>query len=161
MAELPAPPGPKWTLPGPSRLRNEVHPESTDDERAPEEEHVQVPDSQNEIPETQPEDFVDNVDDQTCPPASPPVSPSTEAMIKKCGVAKPKVLADPTPFTSKLLSRDHLPGGHRSPSPGFIFGPARPRTNQSPMTSIGGNISPNPMHGSVASSGVDDYVYEG
>jgi hypothetical protein len=98
----------------PSKLRNEVHQDSTDDERVPDQSYVQVPDSDIRVPETQ---FRHEEDDQC------DASPRTEAILAKNAVSKPQVVDKPIPFTYGLskptFQRD------REASPQFMFAHAR------------------------------------
>jgi len=77
----------------PSKLRNEVHREMTDDERVPDQSYVQVPDSDILVPETQ---FEPEDDDQHA------ASPKTEAILAKNAVSKPLVVDNSIPFTYGL-----------------------------------------------------------
>ena len=102
----------KRKQPEPSRLRHEIHPESTDDSSGPDE--VQVPDSQVIVPETQGEEISEDV----------PLSPKSTAVLKRNAVSKTKGKrpVELTTFGLKFPN-DQLENGNRatSPSAGFAF----------------------------------------
>jgi hypothetical protein len=87
----------------PSRLRNEVNPESTDDERASEFHTVQAPDSQVLVPETQLGYPEGNETDNKCP-----LSPGTAAMLDRNTVSKRAESKKPVDLTVNYLSRPTL-----------------------------------------------------
>jgi hypothetical protein len=88
----------------PSRLRNEVNPESTDDERASEFHTVQALDSQVLVPETQLGYPESNETDKKCL-----LSPRTAAMIDRNIVSKRTELKKPVDITVNYLSRPAEP----------------------------------------------------
>lgn len=104
-----------------SGLRNEIHPESSDDERLIEEPDIQVPDSQAAIPETQLDnygvDFGSEADG---------LSPDARALLARTGISKEKRSLDAIPFTVSLLSKEMIDRA-ASPESGFSFQPMAPR----------------------------------
>jgi hypothetical protein len=94
-------------LPGPSRLRHEIHPSSTDDE-ASEHGDVQVLHSDIVIPETQLELELDD----------------DAAFLERLSASKDKRNDDTSSVS--FLTRDKFGNGNRSPSPGPSFTFQRP-----------------------------------
>jgi hypothetical protein len=105
----------------PSRLRQQVNLESTDDERAPESHSIQSPDSQIAVPETQLERSEDiRTDEQAT------LSPKTAAILKRTTVRKGTESAEPIEFfTGQFFSRPPTSGkSSLTPEPAvrFTFG---------------------------------------
>jgi hypothetical protein len=93
-----------------SRLRNEVRPESTDDERDRTSTVVQVPNSDTIIPETQPS-HVENFhhDDPVADNESEfSLSPNSAALLERTAVTKKTETTQCVPFFGKLLSRNPI-----------------------------------------------------
>jgi hypothetical protein len=115
----------------PSRLRQEVNLESTDDERAPNPHSIQSPDSQTAVPETQfehPEDV--RTDEQA------PLSPGTTATLERTTVRKNTESVKPlAPFTGQFLSRPPASGEsvlRPEPEVHFTFGQP-PKASKKPI----------------------------
>jgi hypothetical protein len=108
--------------PVPSSLRYETRPESTDDERAVDQPHVQVPNSDVAIPETQLEQ-----DDYQCGHAGSevPLSLNDDGILAKCAVSRDKKSLESEPFEAKLLSREGLSRHHEPNAPQFSFASSR------------------------------------
>ncbi|CAN9360182.1 unnamed protein product [Alternaria alternata] len=94
----------------PSRLRNEVRPESTDDERDPRSTAIQVPNSDTIVPETQPghagdfhcgDPVADNESEFS-------LSPNSVALLERTAVTKKTETTQCIPFFGKLLSRNPI-----------------------------------------------------
>ena len=89
----------------PSRLKFEVHAESTDDERVPEDRFIQAPDSQTVIPETQLDHHQDNGrgnDNES--DIGDPLTPRSAAVIDKFAIQKKQDVSEP--FAVKMFSKD-------------------------------------------------------
>jgi hypothetical protein len=119
----------------PSRLRQQVNPESTDDERVPESHSIQSPDSQIVVPESQfdhPEDI--RTDEQA------PLSPRTTAMLERTTVRKNTESAKPLEtFTGQLFSRPAVFGEstlRQEPAVRFTFGQP-PNAAKKPALNVG------------------------
>ncbi|CAN9289314.1 unnamed protein product [Alternaria alternata] len=94
----------------PSRLRNEVRPESTDDERDRRSTAIQVPNSDTIVPETQPghagdfhcgDPVADNESEFS-------LSPNSVALLERTAVTKKTETTQCIPFFGKLLSRNPI-----------------------------------------------------
>ncbi|KAF2735860.1 hypothetical protein EJ04DRAFT_522510 [Polyplosphaeria fusca] len=110
----------------PSRLRIEYHPERTEDNGIALNSHVQVPDNDAVIPETQPEDGLD---------------PQDRAILERNNTKRSKLTFDPAQAQSVFLSRETLNEGFRQPSPGFSFMPSK---SKGPKIT-GGNVNEHVM----------------
>ncbi|KAF2745365.1 hypothetical protein M011DRAFT_146749 [Sporormia fimetaria CBS 119925] len=91
--------------PGPSRLRHEIHPESTDDES-------NRPRGVLEVPNSDPDDDDDE----------PPGSPGTEEMLKKLSAPRSKRSLDTQPIVVGLLTRGNAPSADLNEPIGFSYG---------------------------------------
>jgi hypothetical protein len=91
-----------------SRLRNEVRPQSTDDERDRTGTAVQVPNSDTIVPETQPSHVGDfHHDDPVADNESEfSLSPNSAALLERTAVTKKTETTQCVPFFGKLLSRN-------------------------------------------------------
>jgi hypothetical protein len=128
----------------PSRLRHEVRPDSTDDEREAKKAKkpvVQEPDSDTVVPETQLDhdghynDSNRGLDVQSDYGYDIPMSPNSLAMLERVAVAKKPEAPESTPFTVKLLSKmDFAPNDSSASSvtPFFSFGQARKSPSKTP-----------------------------
>jgi hypothetical protein len=120
----------------PSRLRNEVNPESISEESATKYNAIQVPGSQTVIPETQLEHYADTV------PGSDPLSPSDAALLERTALPRkgkePMSVSD-FPLDFKYLSKDNLLSQSTSAIPpvAFSFGQARQMTAKVLLTAEG------------------------
>ncbi|KAF2796924.1 hypothetical protein K505DRAFT_415434 [Melanomma pulvis-pyrius CBS 109.77] len=94
---------------GPSHLRNEITQDSIGDDKVPGQNHVQAPDSDFVIPETQPEHYEDD---------DIPLSPNAQALLKRTQVPKAQHAHHLTPVAVTLLSRTD-PQGDQAPLPEF------------------------------------------
>ncbi|KAF1850209.1 uncharacterized protein K460DRAFT_350291 [Cucurbitaria berberidis CBS 394.84] len=118
----------------PSRLRNEVRPESTDDERDVEKHNIQVPHSDSVIPDTQlqQDERIDGVghrfDKRSDYGEEVPLSPNSADIIERNAVRKMTEALEPAPFTIKLLTKEGC-GSRGTPAPStssaFSFGQVR------------------------------------
>ncbi|KAJ4378000.1 hypothetical protein N0V83_000830 [Neocucurbitaria cava] len=118
----------------PSRLRNEIRPESTDDERDPQRLTIQVPHSDTIIPETQlgqtegSDHRSDYGDDML-------LSPNSAAVLKRNAVKKAIGPSVSAPCAITLLTKEALGLGNTSqPSPSFSFSFGHARKSQSKTT---------------------------
>ena len=103
-----APKGPK-----PSRLRHEVRPESTDDERDGKKPIIQEPLSDSIVPETQPDHNGYFIRDDNGPDHEPdlsnlPTSPSATAFLERTTVTKKAEVSERVALAFKPLSRESL-----------------------------------------------------
>ena len=94
----------------PSRLRNEVRPQSTDDERDRRSTAVQVPNSDTIVPETQPGHAGDfHRDDPVADNESEfSLSPNSAALLERTAVTKKTETTQCISFFGKLLSRNPI-----------------------------------------------------
>ncbi|KAF2825351.1 hypothetical protein CC86DRAFT_383251 [Ophiobolus disseminans] len=90
----------------PSRLRHEVHIESTDYERAPEDMLIQAPDSQTVVPETRFEETNCGMDDPTESDYGEPLTPTSAAVVVKLAAEQGPKKSEPSPFAVRLFSKD-------------------------------------------------------
>lgn len=123
----------------PSRLRNEIRPESTDDERDPQRHTIQVPHNDTIIPETQlgqtegSDHRSDCGDDML-------LSPNSAAVLKRNTVEKVIGPSASAPCAIKLLTKEafELRGtSQSSPSFSFSFGHARKAQSKTSPTEGG------------------------
>ncbi|CAO2647639.1 Nn.00g085610.m01.CDS01 [Neocucurbitaria sp. VM-36] len=127
MAELPS----KGKQPAkrlkPSRLRNEIRPESTDDERGSVKHIIQEPDSETHIPATQLGQN-DGMDHQTDYAEEVLLSPNSAAVLERNAIKKTVGPSAPAPCAIPFLTKESLGLGSNSalsPSLFFAFGQAR------------------------------------
>ncbi|KAF2117230.1 hypothetical protein BDV96DRAFT_598152 [Lophiotrema nucula] len=102
---------------GPSHLRHQVLPDSTDDDGAPNQDGVQMPDSDFCIEETQygpdhhrPGNVFDGPEEEG-------LSPSSRAVLDNSLVSKGRSPVEPVPTPSLFLSRQTVGDGNQPPSP--------------------------------------------
>ena len=127
MAELPS----KGKQPAkrlkPSRLRNEIRPESTNNEGGSVKLIIQEPDSETLIPETQ-LGLNDGIDHQTDYGEEVLLSPNSVAVLERNAIKKPTGPLAPAPCAIQFLTKEALGLGSNSAlltSPSFAFGQAR------------------------------------
>ena len=122
----------------PSRLRQEVRPDSTDDERDSERRTVQQPDSDTIVPETQIDDIprLDehiNGDDEAGG-AGDPLMEDDQATIARLGIRKKATTSKPDQafelFSKKPSGSSDIPV---SSLPAFSFAPPRQILNKTPL----------------------------
>lgn len=99
----------------PSRLRHEIHQDSTDDERASKQQSIQVLNSQTVIPETQ-LGHAQNIDKES--DYGEPLTPTSAAVIENYGVKKVSEKAEPVSFGVMLFSKNW---NSSQPEPQFMF----------------------------------------
>ncbi|KAG9187532.1 hypothetical protein G6011_05403 [Alternaria panax] len=108
----------------PSRLRNQVHPESTDDERDRNKNTVHAPNSETVIPETQPDRDGNYHHDDPGPDneSDSSLSPNSAAFLERTAVKKKTQTIGPIPFftpLSRALIRPNDSSASASPN---LFG---------------------------------------
>ncbi|KNG50780.1 hypothetical protein TW65_01758 [Stemphylium lycopersici] len=124
----------------PSRLRNEVRPDSTDDERDSQRRTVQQPDSDTTVTETQVDDIPrlnEHVDsgDEACG-AGDPLMADDQATIDRLGIVKKAKATASKPdqifelFSKKPSGLSAIPV---SSLPAFSFAPPRQTLNKTPL----------------------------
>ncbi|KAF2713754.1 hypothetical protein K504DRAFT_462253 [Pleomassaria siparia CBS 279.74] len=121
----------------PSRLRNEINPDSTDNDQRLEQSHIQVPDCDIVVPETQLEPEFDSGEDET-------VSPQTKAVLAKLKITRPHKAPETVPFRINFLSRPNF-HGDRPKSPEFSPWQA-PSTAPRPTTKSDVTVSQREPH---------------
>lgn len=137
----------------PSRLRHEVRPDSTDDERAPDDTSMLVCDSQTVVPETQLEYAHtggrggDNESDY-----GEPLTPTSAAIVDKLAVKKGPAKADLPPIGFQLFSKVSIEpdvrfsfASHAKKAPELAF----PKVNSAPFQPI---VEDGPVVGSLNQS---------
>jgi hypothetical protein len=132
---------------GPSGLRHEVNPESADDERAQGHEQIQVPDSQEAVPETQ---LTANYGLDS----DAPDSPNTRAVIERNHISnsKAKESVDAIPFNVMYLSKESFAERDGATSPVFAFKPLKPKGATSTAPGGGGSANAFPRPGAKAAT---------
>ena len=126
MAELPSKGKQPVKRHKPSRLRNEIRPESTDDERRSERRTILEPHSDTVIPDTQPEQN-ERIENQSDYGEEVLLSPNSAAMLERNAVKKTKEPSGPASFAIRLLTKETFGLGASpasSSSPSFSFGQA-------------------------------------
>ncbi|KAF2026580.1 hypothetical protein EK21DRAFT_115636 [Setomelanomma holmii] len=121
----------------PSQLRNEVHAESTDDERVPEQHPIEAANSQTIVRETQLEDHPTNHGHDNEPEYGE-LSPSDAAVLDRFATQKGTKPFEASTFAVRLLTKEDFRAESSltsGPSVGFSFGQTIWATNKSTLSS--------------------------
>jgi hypothetical protein len=123
-----------------SRLRHEIRPDSTDDERETKKHDVQEPDSDTVVPETQLDydghyGFNHGLENESDHGEDVPLSPNALALIERTAVKKTTEAPDASLFTFRPLSKEIfslLDNSASSTTPSFSFGQVKKAGSKTP-----------------------------